>query len=73
MTTKIAATHLTVIIRNDNPLLHCEDVPSYRRVTIELTEQQKNDITLMSLGNGSAYYEEISKCFLENLSDEDKK
>ena len=71
MTTKLSATHLTVIIRDDNPLIHCGDVPTYRRVTFELTEEQKNKLALKHLGNGTNYYEQISKCFLENLNEED--
>ena len=69
MKTKLSATHLTVIIRDDNPLIHCEDVPIYRRVTIELTDEQKTKLYLKPLGNGTDYYEQISKCFLENLSE----
>ena len=68
MGTKILAmaTHLTVIIRDDCPLIHCGDVPKYRRVTFELTDDQKSKLQARSNGN---ILEEISKCFLENVND----
>ena len=62
MNQKLIATHLTVIIRDDSPLIHCGDVSAYRRVTIELTEDQKNTLLV-----GANVYESISHCFLENI------
>ena len=58
---------LTVIFRNDSPMIHCGDSPSYRSVQIELTPEQcallKTRQTSTSCGN--AIYEEISRCFFE--------
>ncbi len=51
---------LTAIIRNDGPLIHCGDTPSYRSVHIELTPEQ---VQLMEM----YYYEEISRVFIETI------
>lgn len=58
---------LTVIIRNDGPMIHCGDSPSYRSVQIELTDEQVRKLELRCTGStaGSPEYEEISKCFIE--------
>ncbi len=31
---------LTVILRNDSPMIHCGDSPSYRSVQVDLTPDQ---------------------------------
>lgn len=49
---------LTVIIRDNDPLFHYGDTPSYRSLGINLTPDQE---ALIMLRKG----EEISKCFLE--------
>lgn len=58
---------LTVIIRDDSPMIFCGDSPTYRSVQIELTEDQVNSITLKytSSSGKDDFYEEISKCFIE--------
>ena len=58
---------LTVILRNDSPLLFCGDSPSYRSITIELTDEQKDLLKLRETGIncGQTVHESISKCFIE--------
>lgn len=58
---------LTVIIRNDAPMIFCGDSPSYRSVEVDLTQEQLNQIKLKKVGVncGSDVYENYSKCFLE--------
>lgn len=66
---------LTVIIRNDAPIRQCQDNPSYRSVTIELTEKQMGKLDLKYTDNNlcdTSFYEEISQCFLEPLNSEGK-
>ena len=59
---------LTVIIRNDAPMVFCGDSPSYRSVILTLTEEQLALLRLRYVGRseGVDYYEEISKCFIEH-------
>lgn len=58
---------LTVIIRDDNPMIHCQDSPSYRSVLIELTDEQVQKMALRCNGmsGGNPIYETVSKCFIE--------
>ncbi len=58
---------LTVVIRDDSPMIHCGDSPAYRSVQIELTDEQLARIGLRwTYSSGSNdYYEEISRCFIE--------
>lgn len=58
---------LTVIIRNDGPMIFCGDSPSYRSVQIELTPEQCKAITCKKVGTncGKDIYEDISKVFIE--------
>ena len=58
---------LTVIIRNDAPMIFCGDSPSYRTVTFDLTEEQNKQIFLAHVGTnaGREVKEEISQCILE--------
>lgn len=64
---KPAGTRLTVIIRDDSPLINCSDMPSYRRVTITLTgEQIKKMMLEPTCQQGErVFHESVSKCFLE--------
>lgn len=48
----------TVIIRDDNPMIHCGDTPSYRTVRFALTDEQSASIALRDM-------EEISRVILE--------
>ncbi len=58
---------ITVIIRNDAPIIFCGDSPSYRTVTFDLTEEQNKHIVLAHVGTnaGCEIKEEISRCILE--------
>jgi hypothetical protein len=58
---------LTVIFRNDSPMIHCGDSPSYRSAQIELTPEQCEAIKPRWTGfsSGVDNYEEISKAFIE--------
>lgn len=59
--------HLTVIIRNDAPMLFCGDSPTYRSVQVELTQEQQEKIKLRVVGTQGNLdlLESISSCFLE--------
>ena len=58
---------LTVIIRDDSPLIFCDDSPTYRSVTINLTNEQLQKLKLRWIGerNRKNFHETISKCFIE--------
>lgn len=62
---------LRVVIRDDSPMIHCCDSPSYRSVAIELTDAQRERIGLRCTGtcSGVPNYEVISKCFIEEGND----
>lgn len=64
---KIPGRTLTVVIRDDSPMIHCGDSPAYRSVQLELTDEQLARIGLKwTYSSGSIdYYEEISRCFIE--------
>jgi len=59
---------LTVIIRNDSPMIFCGDSPSYRSVQIELTKEQEEKLQLKYIGKSGdqEYFEDYSKCFIES-------
>lgn len=67
---------LTVIFRNDGPLIFCNDTPSYRTVQIELYDPQVRMLEPRHIGIncGKDVYESISRCYFEpeNASQEDK-
>jgi hypothetical protein len=65
--TKVPGNILTVVIRNDSPLIFSGDKPSYRSVQIVLTEYQLNQLSLEKIGKtgGVDLYEDISHCFIE--------
>ena len=58
---------LTIVIRNDGPMVYAGDSPSYRTVVIELTEEQKAKIILEEThsSGGTRFYESISQVILE--------
>jgi len=64
---KYPSNILTVVIRNDGPVIHCGDSPSYRSVQIKLTDEQIKQLVLSETNRVgvTAYYEEISRCFIE--------
>ena len=63
---RLSKMKLTVIFRNDSPMIHCGDSPSYRSVQIELTPEQCEAIKPRWTGfsSGVDNYEEISKAFI---------
>ena len=65
--TEVPNVKLTVIIRNDGPLIFCGDSPKYRSVAIKLTDEQLLALSLECVGIdcGRAVVESISTCFLE--------
>lgn len=58
---------LTVVIRNEAPMLFCQDPPTHRTVQIELTEPQVFALRLRWIGHsaGTDYHESVSQCFFE--------
>ena len=64
---KIPGNQVTVVIRDDGPLIHCGDSPSYRTVRIELTPEQVHALELKHTHshNGKDFFEEISRIILE--------
>lgn len=68
MDMKPAGHKLTVIIRDDAALIHCGDMPTYRRVTLELTIDQIDKLTLHATAKngGRDIFESVSNCFLED-------
>jgi len=58
---------LTVVFRNDSPMIVCNDTPTYRSVQVELTPEQLEKIAPRKTGfsDGKLDYESISRCFLE--------
>ena len=58
---------LTVILRNDSPMIHCGDSPLYRSVQIDLTPEQCAVIAPRKTGSSAGVdeYESISKAFIE--------
>ena len=67
MNSKISATKLTVIIRDDSPMIHYADSSSYRRVTVNLTTDQQEKLRLFvtSVINTKEIYESYSMAFVE--------
>ena len=61
---------LTVVIRDDSPLVFCGDSPSYRSVQVTLTPEQRDLLKLFYVGRSGNvdHFESISRCFLEPLS-----
>ena len=53
---------LIIVIRDDTPLIHCNDSPSFRSIQIELTPDQMAKIVRRE-------NEVISKCFIEQHED----
>jgi len=64
---------LTVILRDDGPMIHCGDTPAYRSVQVDLTPEQVAAIAPRKTGSNGRQdeYESISKAFVEpNASDQ---
>lgn len=64
---KPAGTMLTVIIRDDAAMIHCGDTPTYRRVTVALTDDQIDKLMLKATAKSGDrdIFESASNCFLE--------
>lgn len=64
---KLPGDTLTVVIRDDSPMIFCGDSPAYRSVQIRLTDEQRAAIRLAWRGStgGTDIYEDISKVFIE--------
>lgn len=58
MTNALYDTRITVVIRDDTPLIHCGDTPRYRTTTFELTDAQVQALRLNE-------NEEVSRLILE--------
>jgi hypothetical protein len=58
---------LTVIIRDDSPIIFAGDSPYFRRVTIQLTDEQKEALKLRKVGivGKEDIFESVSRSFLE--------
>lgn len=67
MRTKLPAGTVTVIFRNDAPLIHCGDSPAYRSVRIQLTDEQRRQLAMRetSSSGNHTFYEEISRIIME--------
>lgn len=67
MQSKSEFVYLTVIIRDDVQSVYFGDSPTYRRVTMKLTDDQISAIKLFATyeSMGNDVYESISSCFLE--------
>jgi hypothetical protein len=65
---KLGPKTLRVIIRNDAPMIFCNDSPSYRSVEIELTPLQRKKMALQYVGTncGTQIFEGISKTFFDD-------
>ena len=65
--TKLGPPFLTVVIRDDSPLVCAGDRPAYRTVQIELTENQRKECRLFSTYTvgGKDFFEQISQTILE--------
>ena len=62
---------LTVILRNDAPMIHCGDCPAYRSVQVVLTREQCTAIAPRKTGSsgGIDEYEDISRAFIEQIEE----
>ena len=60
---------LTVVMRDDSPMIHCGDCPSYRTVVLDLTPLQQVALTPRKTGSsgGVDMYESVSRCILEGV------
>lgn len=59
---------ITVVIRDDSTLRHCNDAPRFRSVRLRLTVEQRRELLLSytdSIGP-AVYHETIGQCFWED-------
>ena len=71
-TTPLTERTLTVIIRNDGPLVCANSSPTFRSVRLALTEEQAKslDLRFTHSSGGDEFYESIAQCFLERGEEE---
>ena len=64
---KLPPRTLRVVIRDDSPMICCNDSPSYRSVAIELTDAQLEQVQLHWKGrsSGQDIYESVSMVFFD--------
>lgn len=64
---KYPSNKLTVVFRDDGPMIHCGDCPTYRSVQITLTDEQVRSLAMLPTHSSGAtqFHEEISRCFIE--------
>lgn len=69
MDAKPAGHRLTVIIRDDRCLIECGDMPTYRRITLDLTIDQIDKLALYATAKTpfGDVFESVSHCFLEEI------
>lgn len=67
MKSKSPGNILTVVIRNDAPMVCCGDSPSYRSVRIKLTPEQLQSLRLEQTHGSepNGFHEVVSRCFIE--------
>lgn len=58
---------LTVIFRNDAPMVHCGDCPQYRTVQVLLTPEQRSQLKSQEAWSdcNGQHFEEISRSIVE--------
>lgn len=63
----IAGNVLTVIIRDDSPVMMSDDCPTFRSVQIDLTKDQIKALELCQTARigMQLIFESVSRCFLE--------
>lgn len=66
---KLPGTLLTVVIRDDGPMIFCGDSPTYRSVQLALTTEQLEQLRLRLIGRSgkACHYESVSKAFIEPI------
>lgn len=64
---KLPNNKLTVIFRDDSPMVMCNSSPTYRSVQVTLTDEQVHLLARReTYSSGTVqYYEEIAPCFIE--------
>jgi hypothetical protein len=68
-TQEVVAEFLTVILRDDSPMIHSNDSPTFRTVHIPLTCEQSKMMArrLTHTNGGTKFYESISRAYVEEL------
>lgn len=68
---KLPPDTLTVIIRDDAPVVFCNSTPEYRTVRMRLTDEQREKIMLRanSSQGGNPVWESISMAIIEDTEE----